>query len=74
MTTRNRTERRLLDTIRKAKTEEGTEVLEPVAEIRRRRPTSKTAEAAKPTEGADRFGTGVPRDDPYQLGRRVWPD
>lgn len=74
MTTRNQTERRLLESIRKAKTGETPE------------PTKRPAEATKAgaPEGTDTAAapdqeTGTPRmepwqADPYQLGRRVWPD
>ena len=73
MTTRNQTERRLLESIRKAKTGETPE------------PTKRPAEAAKdaapqdPATAAADQETDTPRmepwpADPYQLGRRVWPD
>ena len=74
MTTRNQTERRLLESIRKAKTGETPESSKPPAEAAKAAVPEATATAAEPDQG-----TGAPRiepwqADPYQLGRRVWPD
>jgi len=74
MTTRNQTERRLLESIRKAKTGETPEPTKPPAEATKAGAPEGTATAAESDQG-----TGTPRidlwpADPYQLGRRVWPD
>lgn len=74
MTTRNQTERRLLESIRKAKTGETPESSKPPAETA----TAAVPESAATAAESDQ-GTGSPtmepwQADPYQLGRRVWPD
>ena len=74
MTTRNQTERRLLESIRKAKTGETPEPTKPPAEAAKGAAPEGAATAAESDQG-----TGTPwiepwPADPYQLGRRVWPD
>ena len=79
----NRTERRLLDSIRKAKTgpddtankaSTGSGRSTPTA--RPSTPTPKTNRAAIPAEGATTESTTQAKAsmDRYQSSRRVWPD
>jgi hypothetical protein len=71
MTTRNQTERRLLESIRKAKTGE---TPEPTAEAAKGAAPEGTATAAESDQGTDTPRMEPWPADPYQLGRRVWPD
>lgn len=74
MTTRDRTERHLLSSIRKAKTGEPTAPTPPVVEAQQPPTTGQPAVASPPSEPSPMPRAEAPRQDPYQLGRRVWPD
>lgn len=74
MTTHDRTERRLLASIRKAKTGDTAESTQPVAEPQPP-PTQEQSAAASPEKEPSSMPRAEdPRPDPYRLGRRVWPD
>lgn len=74
MTTRDRTERHLLSSIRKAKTGDTAESTQPVVATQQP-PTQEQPAAASPErEPSSMPRAEDPRPDPYQLGRRVWPD
>lgn len=74
MTTRDRTERHLRSSIRKAKTGEAAEPAQLVAEPQQ--PPTQEQPAAASQQGQPSLPprTEAPSRDPYQLGRRVWPD
>ncbi|MFN2241940.1 MAG: hypothetical protein ACK2U2_06610 [Anaerolineae bacterium] len=74
MTTRNQTERRLLESIRKAKTGETPEPTTAPAETAKGAAPEGTATAAAPDQETDTPRMEPWPADPYQLGRRVWPD
>lgn len=74
MSTRDRTERNLLSSIRKAKTGDTAEPAQPLAEAQRPATTGQPAAATPPSELSPLPRAEAPRRDPYQLGRRVWPD
>ncbi|MFY9973040.1 MAG: hypothetical protein WAK53_02190 [Chromatiaceae bacterium] len=74
MTTRNQTERRLLESIRKAKTGETPEPTKPPVEATKAGAPEGTATAAESDQGTDTPRMEPWPADPYQLGRRVWPD
>lgn len=74
MTTNTRTEQRLLASIRKAKTADTATTPQPLAEEPpphqpRDASTASTAGKSSKTSRGE-----APGADPYQLGRRVWPD
>lgn len=74
MTTRDRTERNLLSSIRKAKTGDTAEPTQPVAQPQQPPTRGQPAAASPQSQPSLLPRTEAPSRDPYQLGRRVWPD
>lgn len=74
MTTRDRTERHLLASIRKAKTGDTAEPAQPLAEVQQPSTTGQPAAATPASAPSPLPRAETPRRDPYQLGHRVWPD
>jgi hypothetical protein len=81
MADQNRTERRLLDSIRKAKASSESGEASPAAESPGPRHAPATRTRSRPVATTGRVGETEARPSPlapetenYQAGKRVWPD